>query len=267
MSGLHGFGILTWEAVLDAVRRRIVAAIAALSLLSLMVVDSCSGCATGEITVNDEVRQLAEIAGYSAAVMFTTLGLWVITLAGVLGADHLTQTLEDGSAPLGLARPVSRETFAFSRLFGSLAIVTVAGALLLGGTALLFTTRGDLPLAPALVAGLACLLGCIAVAALSMTASLFLPRLATWLLVVGTVALLAIAGGLRLAPVEHQGWLYWLGEFGPPLATSMAGALGPWMEQVEIPIGPYEHLPRLLLWDAMALGALAIAFRRREIAT
>jgi hypothetical protein len=162
---------------------------------------------------------------------------------------------------------VSRETFAFSRLFGSLAIVVVAGAVLLGGTALLFTTRGDLPLAPALVAGLACLLGCIAISALAMTASLFLPRLATWLLVVGAVALLAIAGGLRLAPVEQQGWLYWLGEFGPPLATSMVGALGPWIEQVEIPIGPYEHLPRLLLWDAMALGALAIAFRRREIAT
>lgn len=267
MSPVHGLGILTWEALLDAVRRRVVTAVAILSVLSLMVVDSCSGCATGSVTVNGQEQELVDVAGYSASLMFTSLGLWIITLAGVLGADHLTQTLEDGSAPLGLARPVGRGVFAFSRLFGCLAIVALAGSILLGATALLFSTRGGLPLLPAGIAALACALGSIAIAALAMTLSLYLPRPATWLAVVGIVLLMAMAGGFSAAPIEQEGWLSALAAVGPPLATSMVAGLGPWMDPVELPWGPFDLLPRLLIWDAIALTALYAAFRGRDIAT
>jgi len=267
MSSMHGLGVLTWEAVLDAVRRRVVTAVAVLSVLSLMVVDSCSGCSTGSVSVNGQEQDLVDVAGYSATLMFTSLGLWVITLAGVLGADHLTQTLEDGSAPLGLARPVSRGVFAFSRLFGCLVIVAIAGSILLGATAMLFATRGGLPLPPAGIAALACGLGAIAIAALAMTLSLYLPRPATWLAVVGTVLLMAMAGGFSAAPVDQAGWLSALAPLGPPLATSMVAGLGPWMDPVELPWGPFDLLPRLLLWDAIALAALFVAFRQREVAT
>ncbi len=267
MNAFHGFGTLTLEAVRDAVRRRIVAAIAVLSLLSLMVVDSCSGCSEASITVNEQARDMIDVAGYSASIMFTLLGLWVVTLAGVLGADHLTQTLEDGSAPLGLARPVGREVFAFARLLGSLAIVAVAGVVLLGGTAFLFSTRNGLPVGPAVLAGAACALGCVVMGSLAMTTSLYLPRLATWLLVAGGVFLLAVAGGFSAAPGGGEGWLSWLADYGPPVATSMAAALGPWMSEVELPWTPFELLPRLAVWAAVGLVALALAFRRREIVT
>ena len=267
MSQLHGLGVLTWEAILDAVRRRIVTAVAILSVLSLMVVDSCSGCATGSVTVNDQARELVDVAGYSATMMFTSLGLWIITLAGVLGADHLTQTLEDGSAPLGLARPVSRGVFAFSRLFGCLAIVAIAGTLLLGVTSFLFTARAGLPWPPAAAAAVACGLGSIAMAALGMTLSLYMPRAATWLAVVGIVLLMALAGGFSAIPVDQEGWLHALALVGPPLASSMVAGLGPWMDPIELPWTTIELLPRLLAWDAIALAALFFSFRRREIIT
>ncbi|MAE94085.1 MAG: hypothetical protein CL910_05440 [Deltaproteobacteria bacterium] len=267
MNALRGFGTLTWEAIQDAVRRRIVFAIAAMGILSMMVVDSCSSCSTGSLTVNEEAQDLIEVAGYTASITFTTLGLWIVTLAGVLGADHLTQTLEDGTAPLCLARPVSREVFALSRLCGTLGIVAITGLVLLGGTAFLFATRNGLPLGPAVEATAACGLGALAVGALAMTASLFLPRLATWLLVVSLVGVIALAGGFSAAPLEQEGWLSWVGRFGPPLASSMAAALGPWMDEITLPWGPFELWPRLLAWDVVALAGLTWAFRRREIAT
>jgi len=104
VSPLHGFGALTLEALRDALRRRIVAAVAVLSVLSLMVVDSCSGCSTGTVTIDGQAQELVSIAGYGATVTFVVLGLWIITLAGVLAADHLTQTLEDGTALLSVHR-------------------------------------------------------------------------------------------------------------------------------------------------------------------
>ena len=267
MNAFHGFGVLTLEAVRDAIRRRIVTVIAVLSLLSLMVVDSCSGCTAGNVMVNGQPQELAQFAGYSAALMFVVLGLWIITLAGVLAADHLTQTLEDGTALLSLTRPLRREVFALSRLCGTLGIVALTGLILLGGASFLFATRNGLPLGPAAVAGAACGLGAIAVASLAMTASLFLPRLATWLLVVGSVGIIAIAGGLGLVPIEHEGWLSWISAYGPPLLHSMAAPLALWMQEVTLPAGPFDLWPRLLAWDAVGIAALCIAFRSREIAT
>ncbi|MCP3985077.1 MAG: hypothetical protein GY723_11855 [bacterium] len=267
MSIFHGFGTLTLEAIRDAIRRRIVAAIAVLSVLSLMVVDSCSGCSTGDVMVNGQAQELIQFAGYSAAVSFVVLGLWIITLAGVLAADHLTQTLEDGTALLSLTRPVRREIFALARLLGTLGIVALTGLILLGATAFLFATRNGLPLAPAAVAGAACGLGAIAVASLAMTASLFLPRLATWLLVVGAVGIIAIAGGLGLSPIENGGWLAWIGSYGPPLLHAMAVPLALWMEEVTLPTGAFDLWPRLVVWDAIGIASLCIAFRSREIST
>ena len=68
MSALHGLGILTLEAIRDAIRRRIVFAIAAMGLLSMMVVDSCSGLASGTASVNDQAVELARGLGAELGV-------------------------------------------------------------------------------------------------------------------------------------------------------------------------------------------------------
>ena len=98
------FFVLTLEAIQDAVRRRIVLVIAAVSLLSLLMVDSCTSCGPGQVTVDGELRSMVDLSGYTGSVTFLLLGLWSVVLAGVLAAEHLAGTLDDGSAPLALSR-------------------------------------------------------------------------------------------------------------------------------------------------------------------
>ena len=224
-SALTQFRTLAGEAILDAVRRRIIAAIAVVSLLSLMLVDTCTTCSGGEVVVNGQLREIAAIAGWTGTVTFAVLGLWSIVLAGVLASEHLAQTLADGSATLALARPVGRRTFAFARLAGSLVIAFATGAVLLGGTALFLDTRSGLPMGPAMLAGASCAMGAVTLAALAMTASLYIPRIATVMLVfvaTGTVTLANLLGMFRDASGGVMGAI---DRFGPPLCTSIALAL------------------------------------------
>ena len=80
---MSGFGLLWREALLDALRRRLVFAIAAASLLSLVVLDDCAGCAP-PITVNGQVREVASLAPALGIALLIVVGLWVVTLASLL---------------------------------------------------------------------------------------------------------------------------------------------------------------------------------------
>ena len=121
------FRALSGEAIRDALRRRIVPVIAAISLLSLFVVDGCTSCATPSIVQDGVAIEVPEVAGWAGAVIYSVLALWVIVLAGILASDHLVEPLSDGSASLVLARPVGRSTFALTRLVGLLTITTMTG--------------------------------------------------------------------------------------------------------------------------------------------
>jgi hypothetical protein len=264
-SPLAQFRTLAGEAVLDAVRRRIVAAIAVVSVLSLMLVDSCTSCAGGELVVNGEVREVASIAGWTGTVTFVVLGLWSIVLAGVLAAEHLAQTLADGSATLALARPVGRGTFAFARLAGALAIAFATGAILLGGTALFLGSRSGLPGGPALLASLSCAVGGITLASLAMTASLYVPRVATVLLAFAATGAVSLANLLAMFRQAPDGVMGAIDRFGPPLCTSIALALSPWTPGVEIPVAPAAVAVRHGLWAAAGIALLWATFRRVEL--
>jgi len=264
-SPLTQFRTLAGEAVLDAVRRRIVAAIAVVSLLSLMLVDSCTTCSGGEVIVNGEIREMANIAGWTGTVTFAVLGLWSIVLAGVLASEHLAQTLADGSATLALARPVGRGTFAFARLAGCLAIALATGAVLLGGTMLFLHARSNLPTGPALVAGVSCAAGAVTLAALAMTASLYLPRIATVLLVFVATGAITLANLLAMFRDATDGVMGAIDRFGPPLCTSIAVALSPWIDEVRVPGSPLEIAMRHAIWAAASIALLWAAFRRVEL--
>jgi len=201
---MNGFGPLAREAIADALRRRIAAAVALAALVSVLMLESCTSCSPS-VNVNGQLREMSELAGPAGLGAFVVLGLWVIALAGVLAADHLQSTLEDGSALLALARPIARDSFALARLAGVLGLAFCAGLVMLGSAAALLATRSGLPVAPALAAGAACTLGCIAVAALAMTASLLLPRAATLLLVLGGVWLSAFANASAPSPRSAGG--------------------------------------------------------------
>ena len=262
---MSAFFVLTREAILDAARRRIVAVIAVVSLLSLMMVESCTSCSTGQIMVNGELTRAVDFSGYTGAVTLATLGLWCVVLAGVLAAEHLAQALADGSATLGLARPVGRGAFALARLAGALSIAWVTGAVLLGGTVFFLERQGELPLAPALWAALSVLVSGTIVGAFAMALSLHLPRIATVLLVFAVVGSVALANASSLVRQAQGGVIGAIDRFGPPLLTSLALALQPWVPRLELAADPVDVALRLAVWTALGLVCLLALFRRVEL--
>jgi ABC-type transport system involved in multi-copper enzyme maturation permease subunit len=262
--GAQIFRALAGEAVGDAVRRRIVPVIAVVSLLSLLVVDSCTSCAP-TITQNGVPVEVPEIAGWTGMVIFAVLALWTMVLAGVLGSDHLAESLADGSASLVLARPVGRATFALSRLAGALAITLATGAVLLGGTTALLHARHGLAVAAAVWGGLACALGAVVVASLAMTASLSLSRTATVLVVLVGVGVIAGVNAIGLFGVQLGGLAWGIDHFGPPLGSAVVAALASWIAPVEVRADSLELAVRMAAWAVAGVSLLTVVFRRCDV--
>jgi len=256
---------LAVDALRDALGRRIVPVLVVICILSIMTLDSCTSCAPPQIEVNGAPQTLEGLPGGMGLITVVVLGLWVIILAGVLSADHLRNTLEEGYASLALARPVSRTSYAFARLAGSLGVALGVGALLLCAASYLVAARAGLPLGPVLGCALACVLGAITVGALSMTLSLHLPRLPSVLLVFASVGVITLANVLGATRVDPGGWLSAIDHWGPPLAAGLAAPLQDWLPPgyTQLESGPL--FLRLLLWSAIALFQLGFEFRRLEI--
>lgn len=255
---------LSGESLRDAVRRRIAAALAVLALLSLAVVDSCTACGAGTFMVNGVPVEGSRVFGWTGMLLYALLALWTIAVSGALASDHLQQALDDGSAQLSLARPVGRGVFALARLAGALAVSLGTGAVLLVGAALFLHARYGFSLAPAALGAACAALGAISIASLAMTASLFLPRLATLALVFLGVALIAGANVAALAGTElSAGWTA-LDRFAPPLGTGLALAVAEWSGHA-LTASPALVAARLVLWAAFGPALLAFCFRRVEV--
>jgi len=258
---------LTAEAVRDASRRRIVAVVVVMSLLSLFFVDGCTSCAAGEITINGEDHSLRKIGGVTGALLFGTLGLWIVFLAGVLAADHLQESLEDGAANLTLARPVSRDEFVVARLLGALVVAGGTAFVLLGIAALLLYQRSGLAPGPALLAALGCGVSAFTLGALGMLASLWLPRLAAILAVAAGLAVMTLANSLALfVEPENGGALDWIHQWGPPLASTLWLPLLAWVpEAAPLADDSMGVALRALGWAGIAIAGLLVTFRRTEL--
>ncbi len=257
--------LLTREALADAVRRRIAGVVAAFALLSLFFVDACTSCSPTVTSQGEEVA-LQQIAGASGLAVALVLSLWAMVLGGILASDHLAEPLQDGSAVLLLARPVPRGTYALTRLAGAWLLAAATAALLLFTSAALLRLRQELPAAPMLGAWLACLAAAWTVGALAMTASLWLPRAVTALMVFGGVWLLAgLETAARLgADLSGAAWV--LDRFGPPLASGILIALASWLEPAaQIHGSAAEVSVRALLWSLASAALLVLSFRRIEL--
>jgi hypothetical protein len=263
-SSTRALRALTRESLADAMRRRIVPAIAVAALLSLLFVDSCTSCAPA-VTRDGQIVEIPQVAGWSGVVILVSLGLWTLVLAGLVAADHLREALGDGSASLVLARPVGRGTFAVARLGGALAIAWATGAVLLLGSAGLVSARHGLPLAPAVAALAACALGATSVASLAMAVSLALPRMASALLVLGAVAAVAVVNAASLFGASLEGAAAALDRFGPPLATAMVVALEPWLDGARVDEAGALVTLRLLAWAVAGVGLLVALVRRVDL--
>lgn len=259
------FRPLAAESLRDALRRRIVAAILVLSVLSLLAIDSCTSCAGGHIVVNGRLERLDQIAGALGLAVVVTLSLWVMALAGVLGVDHLQQSLEDGSAALCLARPVGRGTFVLSRLAGVLALAGATAAVLFAAAGVFLTRRNGLAPGPLLEAAAACAGGIVIVGALAMAASLRFPRIAALFLVFAGLGLITTANVLGAATGLPRGLLEGIDRIGPPLVSAVGLALQPWLGTVQLRGNGLDVAFRLVLWSVLALALLVVSFRRVEV--
>lgn len=264
-SSLAIFTELASEAVWDATRRRIVPMIAFVSLVSLLAVDSCTSCGSANITANGEAVAVSEIAGWTGMLVISSLSLWMMVLAGILSSDHLAEPLSDGSASLVLSRPVARSAFAAARLAGALAISMTTALVVLSGSAALLHLRNGLPLAPAALAGLACLAGSIVVGALAMTLSLTMTRVATAMSVLVFVGSVGFINAFAMVGMP-MGTLGTAIQFvTPPLATAVVAALAPWTEPVVPAVDLAIMLLKLVIWLVVSVGSLLVTFNRYEI--
>ncbi len=256
---------LASEALWDATRRRIVPMIAFVSLISLLAVDSCTSCGSGNITANGQVVPVSEIAGWTGMLVIASLSMWMMVLAGILASDHLTEPLSDGSANLVLSRPVPRGAFAGARLAGALAIAMATAVVVLGVSAALLHLRSGLPLLPAALAGLACLAGSVVVGSLAMTLSLMTTRVATAMLVMVFVGAVTFINSLGLTGVELGAVGTAIQVLTPPLSTAVVVALAPWTDPVVPDVDPIIMMLKLCAWMIASVGILLVTFNRFEI--
>ena len=115
------------------------------------------------------------------------------------------------------------------------------------------------------VAGVSCAVGAVTLAALAMTASLYLPRIATVLLVFVATGATTLANLLAMFRDSTDGVMGAIDLFGPPLCTSIAVALSPWIDEVSIPGSPEEIAIRHALWAAASVALLVAVFRSVEL--
>ncbi len=260
------FRALAGEAFRDAMRRRIVSIIAVFALLSLLAVDSCTSCAGSSQIVQDGAPVSAtDVSGWTGMLIFTVLSLWTMVLAGLLASDHLAETISDGSANLVLARPVRRSEFALARLAGALGIAYATGAVVLTVSAYLLYLRNGVSLGAAIWAGLACAAGALVVAALAMTLSLLLARVATAMSVLFFIGAITLVNVFTLfgASLGRLGSI--LQHFTPPLCTAIVVALKPWIAPVAPGVDPTIVALKLAFWMVASVLILLVTFQRREL--
>ena len=258
------FFLLVLESLQDAARRRIVPAILVLCFLTLVSINSCTTC-NAEITTNNLQAPPVDIFGWVGVSVLGVLAVWSLILAGMLASDHLSASLEDGSGLLILTRPVSRKQFALARLFGTLLITWSAVIVMMGGASFMLSLRGDLSLWPALIALAATLVNCVSIAALAMFISLFLPRIVTFLCVVGFVGWTAIANLMSASGMTLGLWSDVLDRFGPPILSSVIIPLAAWSGQAIESVSVTEIVFRLGLWLFASLSSLLFFFAQQEL--
>jgi len=265
-SAIAVYRTLAAEAFRDAMRRRIVPVIAVFALLSIMAVNSCTSCASsGEIVENGTRVSIDQVSGWTGMVIFSVLSLWMMVLAGLLASDHIAETVLDGSANLTLPRPVRRSEFALARLTGSLGITYATGLMVLSASAYLLYVRSSLSLGAAAWAGLACAAGALVVAALAMTLSLFLARIATAISVLFFVGAIALVNAFTLFGKSLGQLGDIVQQFAPPLCTAVVVALEPWITPVTPEVDPAIMALKLAFWTVASVSMLLAVFQKWEL--
>lgn len=258
------FSLLTRESLRDAARRRVVPAVIALCLLTLGSINSCTTC-NAQITTTGVDASSLDILGWVGVSVLGVLALFCVMLAGLLASDHLSSSLEDGSGLLILTRPVKRTTFVLSRLAGTLCVSGLATLVMMGGASLMLVLRGDLSVMPALMALAVTWMNCLSLAALAMMVSLFLPRVATFLCLVGFVGWTSMANLISMSGGGLGFVSQVLNDFGPPILTAVVVPLADWAGQPTGEVSSLDLVFRLGLWMFASISSLTFLFKQQEL--
>ena len=100
---------------------------------------------------------------------------------------------------------------------------------------------------------------------LAMLASLYLPRIATVLLVMLGVSGVAAINLATLLGAQLGGLTGAIERFGPPLLSSVALALGEWIAPRQLPGDAMMLALRQIAWMLASAACLVLAFRREEL--
>jgi hypothetical protein len=111
----------------------------------------------------------------------------------------------------------------------------------------------------------AAMINCIAVAALAMTSSLYLPRLVTFLLVIAGVSLVAVANLMSASGATLGMVTGLLDEMGPPILSAVVLALSGWSGQPVDSGALLDIAARMLIWTGGSVSTLLFLFDHREL--
>jgi hypothetical protein len=92
-----------------------------------------------------------------------------------------------------------------------------------------------------------------------------LPRIAAVMLVLVTVAVVAVVNAVGLSGVDIGGLVWGIDRFGPPLASAVVAALANWIAPAEVPVSAFELVVRMSAWAVAAVALLVVVFRRQDI--
>jgi hypothetical protein len=129
----------------------------------------------------------------------------------------------------------------------------------------LLHARQGLAWLPLISAFAATAAGAATVGALAMAASLYLPRIATLLLLLMSVGAVAAANAAGLFGAQLGALAALIDGYGPPLVSSVAYALREWVAPSQVPGNALALALRHAVWTFASTALLVQAFRRTEI--
>ena len=265
MTSARTLGLLAVDAVRDGLRNRVGLFAILVALCVGLFADRCTSFDAGSIVLNGREFDVADGARFVGPFVFATCALLLTLIAGFVASDALARPLSEGTAPLWLARPVGRTSYALSRLAGALGLSLAAGAAVLLVVTLLLHLRLGLDPRPALVGVAVFAIDAWVVAALAMTLALFLPRVVALAIVVLMLQTVVLTNVLHAVAGVGGSILDGIERWGPPLGTALLYALAPWFSPGASAAEWVDVCLRLLAWGAGSTALLAVAFRRLDL--
>ncbi len=265
MTPARAFVALSADAVRDGLRNRVGLFAIVFALCVGLFADRCTGFDSTSIVLSGKELDVREGARLVGPLVFGICALLLALIAGFVGSDALARPLTEGTAPLWLARPVGRASYALARLAGALVLGAGAGAGVLAVVAALLHVRLGLDPGPAAVGVAVFALDAWILTALAMTLALLLPRVVALAAVVLILEVVVFTNGLYQVATVGGDLLGAIERWGPPFGTALLYAVAPWFSSGASAAAWTDVGLRLVAWAMGSTALLAFLFRRMDV--